>query len=322
MLIVHLLASKFLVLTVGLGGIFVLGCPLASSVFSWWRVSVDRLVLPHHSIRASFGLARWLAWICQLVQFPVIWPAAWVSPVDRTRSSESAQVRCIWEVYDECHQTVHPSFWESVRSVLMDDDVSLAWNVWLYSAETSLAHAFFSAGRLLLASGVRFGRGSAQFKKVASQGPFVGKNRAGTAGSDDGLSVHLHKDASVTGIILQSCRLKCVLSVLDGAAGHGLSDSRSLELGVQWRAVVAAGPCGPLCGADLAISPNISLSVFGACVRSLHDNTNAFLPDVVAHRKDVAVRSWRSWVLEDLQVHPWLSLIWLLLPPSGAVILV
>ena len=61
----------------------------------------------------------------------------------------------------------------------------------------------------------------------------------------------------------------CVVTVLDGIAWHGPSATRSLEIAAQWNAVGIAGPCVPLCRADLAISPGMGLPVFGACVMSL-----------------------------------------------------
>ena len=170
-------------------------------------------------------------------------------------------------------QVVHPCFWEGVRSAHLAGVFSLAWN----SAEISPVRAFISADGPLPASGVRLCLGSAQFKTVAVEGPVVGKLRADIAGSNDGQSVHLYKDTSVSGIILQRCRLRCVLSVMDSIARHDFSVSRSLELGVQWDVFVAACPCAPLCRADLAISLDLGLPVFGACVRSLYDSMNAFL---------------------------------------------
>ena len=79
--------------------------------------------------------------------------------------------------------------------------------------------------------------------------------------------------------------------------------SRDLELSAQWDAVVSAGPCGPLCRANLAVSPAVGLSSFGDHVRVLYDVVVDFLHKVVVSRRDVAVRSWRSWMLEDDKVH-------------------
>ena len=45
----------------GSGRDFVLGCLLAASALRWCRVLENRWVLPHHSVRASFGMNRWSA---------------------------------------------------------------------------------------------------------------------------------------------------------------------------------------------------------------------------------------------------------------------
>ena len=58
---------------------------------------------------------------------------------------------------------------------------------------------------------------------------------------------------------------------LDGISGHGLALSRDMEVGVQCDAIVAAGPCGPLSSANLAISPAVGLPFFGNHVRVLYD---------------------------------------------------
>ena len=76
---------------------FFLVCPLASAALGWCRVLEDRWVLPHHSVRSSFLMGRWSAKFCQSVSYSVIWPAAWVSAVDKTLSSKSAGVRRIWK---------------------------------------------------------------------------------------------------------------------------------------------------------------------------------------------------------------------------------
>ena len=93
MLIPLLLVSMCLVLMGGSRRDFVLWCPLAVSALSWCRVLEDRWVLPRHSVRASFGMNRWSARVCQPVRFSVIWLAALVSAVDKTRSSKSAEVK-------------------------------------------------------------------------------------------------------------------------------------------------------------------------------------------------------------------------------------
>ena len=53
------------------------------------------------------------------------------------------------------------------------------------------------------------------------------------------------------------------------------------------------------------VSPAIGLLSFGNHVRALHDVVVDFLHKVVVFRRDAAVRSWRSWMLEDDRVHPY-----------------
>ena len=172
------------------------------------------------------------------------------------------------------------------------------------SAEVSLIRAFVGSGGPVPESGFRLGRRAAQFRYVPIGGPVVGKLRS-DLGSGDGQAVHLFFLNASVFIILRR-RLGCVLSVLDGISKNGLTLSRDLELSVQWDAIVSAGPCGPLCSANLAISPAVGLPCFGDHVRVLYDVVVVdFLHKVVVYRKDAAARGWRSWMLEDDKVHPY-----------------
>ena len=110
------------------------------------------------------------------------------------------------------------------------------------------------------------------------------RRRADFVDAEDGQFVHLNKDRSIAGLITQRRRLRCVLEVHDGIARHGISLPRSLQLGSQWRAVLAAGPQCLLCRADLAIGPDMDLLLcFGACILQLHSRLSEFLlqPDMV-----------------------------------------
>ena len=116
-----------------------------------------------------------------------------------------------------------------------------------------LRSLWFVPSSMLVHLFLRLGRGAAEFGHVPIGGRVVGKLRS-DLGSGDGQSVHLFKDASVSRVILLRRRLGCVLSVLNGISGHGLTLSRRLELGAQWDAVVAAGSGGPLGSADIYFS--------------------------------------------------------------------
>ena len=235
---------------------FILGCSHAVSALRWCSVLQERWILPHYAVRASFSVGRWSAKVCLPVRSSVLWPAAWVSCVDKSRGSKSLEVRRIWEVYDESLSFIPPAFWRGIRSSLRAGDVSYAWRIWSFFAEVSLVHAFVTSGGPVSESGFRLGRGAASFRYVSIGGPVVGEVRS-DLGSGDGQAVHLFKDSSVSRVIIIRRRLGCVLSVLDGISKYGLTLSRDLELSVQWDAIVSAGPCGPLCRANLAVSPLI-----------------------------------------------------------------
>ena len=68
---------------------------LGASALEWCKVLQDRWDLHHYAVRASFSKGRWSARACLPVRFSVLWPAAWVACFDRSRSSESAEVRRI-----------------------------------------------------------------------------------------------------------------------------------------------------------------------------------------------------------------------------------
>ena len=51
------------------------------------------------------------------------------------------------------------------------------------------------------------------------------------------------------------------------------------------------------------VSPAFGLPFFGNHDQVLYDAVVDFLHEVVVHRRDVFVRGWRSWMLEDDKVH-------------------
>ena len=65
---------------------FILGCPLAAAAILSCKVQPDRWIAPHLAVRALFDYDRWESWVSQL---------------DKTRGSNSAEVQRVWEVYDE-----------------------------------------------------------------------------------------------------------------------------------------------------------------------------------------------------------------------------
>ena len=104
------------------------------SALRWCSVLQERWILLHYAIRASFSVGRWSATVCLPVRFSVLWPAAWVSCVDKSRGSKSVEIRRIWEVCDESLSFVRPTFWRGIRSSLLAGDVLGAQNLIFFSS--------------------------------------------------------------------------------------------------------------------------------------------------------------------------------------------
>ena len=85
---------------------FILGCPLATAALDSCWVDCSRWFQPHFSVRASFRGCRWSAKVTQPCKVTPLWPASWVSAVDRSRGSKSAEVRDIWDICDHILQFI------------------------------------------------------------------------------------------------------------------------------------------------------------------------------------------------------------------------
>ena len=72
---------------------FQIGCPLCAAAVRSCSVSVERWIQRHLAVMSWFGAERWTAKVTQPVRFTHLWPASWVSTVDISRDSKSAEVR-------------------------------------------------------------------------------------------------------------------------------------------------------------------------------------------------------------------------------------
>ena len=98
------------------------------------------------AVRTCFVADRWTALVTQVRKFTTLWPASWVCSVDRSRSSKSAEVRRIWDVYDQQLGWVYAEDAISVDRAIALGDVSSAWLAWSESVERALLNAFCLAG--------------------------------------------------------------------------------------------------------------------------------------------------------------------------------
>ena len=186
---------------------FVLGCPLAAAALAGCWVDCNRWIQPHFAVRASFLASRWTVKVCGPVPLSPLWPASWVAAVDKTRSSKSAEVRGIWEVYDKALEFIPVDQAVAIRDALADGNVTTAWTAWSHAAEHVLSRAFFLAGGPVPPGGLVTGRGSALLSDRVLGGKMVRKLRHACVDPALGSEVHLFRDTSLAPILALSSKL-------------------------------------------------------------------------------------------------------------------
>ena len=71
----------------------------------------------------------------QLVSVSLLWPASWVSAVEKSRSSKSVEITDVWEIYDRCLQLVPVADALAIGDVVVSRDGHFAWEIWSAAAE-------------------------------------------------------------------------------------------------------------------------------------------------------------------------------------------
>ena len=56
---------------------------------------------------------------------------------------------------------------------------------------------------------------------------------------------------------------------------------------------------------DFDAGVHLGIDVFAQRIAGSLDKLARFIRGVVVHRRDTAIRGWRTWVLEDPLVHPY-----------------
>ena len=295
---------------------FVLGCPLAAAAILSCKVQPERWIAPHLAVRALFDYGRWESWVTQPVHYTLLWPASWFPVVDKTRCSKSAEVQRVWEVYDERLQFMSRRDASLLDESLGRDDVSLAWTVWSWAAESALADAFRFNGGPLPSGGLILGRCAALFRMVQFGGPRVRRARADAADALDAADIFLYRDFSLAPLLDMRRRFKAVMDLIDAMIRHGVSLSRSVELSAQWDRILALGPMYPVTLDDLSVGRALDFDAFFHVASGVHRRLCDFIHQVVVHRRDEAIRGWRNWIREDPLVHPYRWLRPDLVPPA------
>ena len=104
--------------------------------------------------------------------------------------------------------------------------------------------------------------------------------------------------------------------IFGGIIREGFTLARSFELTNQWSCILSAGPLHPVTMDDLLSVQGGGLGWFREVVGDLHVRLSDFIRRIVVHRRDEAIRSWRSWLREDPLVRPYRWLRPDLVPPS------
>ena len=261
---------------------FQIGCPLCAAAVRSCSVLSERWTQPHLAVRSWFGAKRWTAKVTQPVRFTSLWPASWLSVVDKSRDSKSAEIRRVWEMYDERLQLIGAGDVFRLNDALQDCDVSQAWLVWSHAAEAALVDAYRLAGGPEPERGVKLGRGVARFSVVRLGGPEMRSARARCADPADGAQVDLYRDNSIAHLIDLRRRLRSVLDVVGAIGRSGYSLARGLELTRQWERVLRVCPLGTVTGERLRTVSGLNLPGFGVEVVLM-------LIDVVRRKKVTAM---------------------------------
>ena len=148
------------------------------------------------------------------------------------------------------------------------------------------------------------GRAVFRPRAVRLGGPKVRRARRNFAASQEGSDVPLYHDVSTAPLLDLRRRLKVVVDLLSAMVRGGVSLARSVELAVQWDAILRAGPIHPITADDSLLARSGGLGQCCQVVQGLHRRLSDFIHAVVVHRREEAIRGWRGWLREDPFVLP------------------
>ena len=255
-----------------------------------------------------FYTGRWSSWVTQSVRLSPLRPACWLPVTEKSRESRSAEVRRVWEIYDERSELIPCDQLYALNAAVNDGDTTLVWKCWSHAAEGSLAGAYELAGGPVPERGLGVGRGAAGFRTVRLGGLVVRKVRARCSYPGDGGQLDLYRDACTAPSVDLRRRFRAVLDVACAIGRSGFSVSRALVLNNQWARVNEMGAKGKVDGAEV---PQMVIAI-----TEMHDELDQFLRKVGAFRGDTTVRGRRAWLTEDPLVRPYYWLGPGLNPPS------
>ena len=211
-------------------------------------------MVSHFAVRSSFDYSRWLARVSLPVQRSPLWPASWLPVLDKSRGSKAAEVQRVWDIYDDRLQFMSRDDALNLHDALPRGDVSLAWLIWSSAFEAALADAYRFADGPVPDNGLVLGRGLFRCRTVRLGGPKVRRARRNFADPQEGSEVSLYHDVSTAPLLDLRRRLKVVVDLLSAMIRGGVSLARSVELAVQWDAILRAGPIHPVTAEDFLLA--------------------------------------------------------------------
>ena len=111
-------------------------------------------------------------------------------------------------------------------------------------------------------------------------------------------------DSSAALVLDLRRKLKAVLNLLDAIVRCGASLTRDVELSHLWDCIVSLGSMGSVSVEDYDAARTCGVGESRRLVAGMYDRVSAFIRAIVAHRRNVGITAWRSWLREDPLVHP------------------
>ena len=148
---------------------------------------------------------------------------------------------------------------------------------WSSAVEAALADAYRFAGGPVPDNGLVLGRGVFRTRLVRLGGPEVRKARRNFADPLEGGDVSLCHDVSTAPLLGLRRRFRLVANLLSAMIRDGVSLARSVELAVQWDAILRVGPIPHVSDADFVLARTGGLGQCYQVVLGLHRRLSDFL---------------------------------------------
>ena len=97
---------------------------------------------PHFAVRAAFSSGKWGHSVRNQVLYTHVPPVCWLPMFDKSRESKSVEVMKVWEVSDDRLRFMSADDSRTLRGAVESREISAAWEIWSYAAESSLIDAF------------------------------------------------------------------------------------------------------------------------------------------------------------------------------------